>query len=201
MRTAPARHFGAPRVRRRYGRAVPTDWLPHSDRRLAPLLPEPHSGSRAREYQIVVVFRNRSRTLETSLRGFKMRVRGYPHADSPATSKRLRRALRPHAPRRLSRLAADPRPPPPRTSTSYLHSPQSRTPPSCARPPPARTSHLRPTTEHRQNRTHVLTAELAVRLALSGGAHGEIAAVLPAVTPLGGEGPGWRGLLRVSGLR
>jgi transposase InsO family protein len=39
------------------------------------LLPEPHSGSRAREYQIVVVFRNRSRTLETSLRGFKMRVR------------------------------------------------------------------------------------------------------------------------------
>jgi hypothetical protein len=40
-----------------------------------------------------------------------------------------------------------------------------------------------------------------VRLAFSGGDHGEKAALLPAVTPLDGEGPGLTALLRVAGLR
>jgi putative transposase len=46
------------------------------------------------------------------------------------TSKRLRRALRPHRPRRMSRLAADPRPPPPRDSATDLHRPLQRRTPS-----------------------------------------------------------------------
>ena len=46
---------------------------------------------------------------------------GDPHADPRTASECLRRALRPHRPRRVSRLAADPRPPPPRTSASPLH--------------------------------------------------------------------------------
>src|SRR4051812_23960766 len=40
-----------------------------------------------------------------------------------ATSQRLRRALRPHRPRRVSRLAPDHRPPPPRARTPLLHDP------------------------------------------------------------------------------
>src|SRR6266508_4520421 len=55
-------------------------------------------------------------------RGFPQRSdRGDPHAAARTASECLCRALRPHHPRRVSRLAADPRPPPPRTSATPLH--------------------------------------------------------------------------------
>jgi hypothetical protein len=49
------------------------------------------------------------------------------HAHPRATGERLRRALRPHRPRRVPRLAADHRPPPPRARATHLHCPNALT--------------------------------------------------------------------------
>jgi hypothetical protein len=71
-----------------------------------------------------------------------------PHAERP------RRALHPNDPRRMPRLAADPRPPPPRIRTSRLHhalQPRAPSPRACAAPAPTRTGNH--STEHRQDRT------------------------------------------------
>jgi putative transposase len=51
---------------------------------------------------------------------------GDPHTDPRTASERLRRTLRPHHPGRVSRLATDPRPPPPRAGTTRLHAHYNR---------------------------------------------------------------------------
>jgi hypothetical protein len=63
----------------------------------------------------------------------------------------LSRALRPHRPRRVSRLAADPRAPPPRTSATPLHHAlQRRAPPPRTRAPSTRTGNR----SHNRSRDH-----------------------------------------------
>jgi hypothetical protein len=83
----------------------------------------------------------------------RRRHSGDPHTDPRTASERLRRTLRPHRPGRVSRLATDPRPPPPRAGTTRLHRPlQPRAPTPRAQTAPARPSYRDPTTWHRQNR-------------------------------------------------
>ena len=70
-------------------------------------------------------------------------------------SERLRRALRPHRPKRVSRLAADPRPPPPRTHPPRLRRALQRSTPT----PRPSASNARPcfpngASERRSNRTY-----------------------------------------------
>jgi hypothetical protein len=78
---------------------------------------------------------------------------GHPHADQRAPSKRLRRALRPHRPRRMSGLAADHRPPPPRDGAPHLHRPlQPRAPTPRTRTAHARLNTRQPASERRSNR-------------------------------------------------
>src|SRR5207247_11359900 len=75
-------------------------------------------------------------------------IKGDPHTDPRTTSKRLRRTLRPHGPRRMSRLATDHRPPPPRTHAPHLHRPlQPRAPSPRTRAALARLDKRGPATE------------------------------------------------------
>ena len=79
---------------------------------------------------------------------------GHPHTDPCATGKRLRRALRPHHPRRVSRLAADRQPPASRTRAPHLHdSLQPRTPASSTQPSAARSDRWNRSTRRRGDRT------------------------------------------------
>jgi hypothetical protein len=55
---------------------------------------------------------------------------GDPRADPRTACEGPCRAVRPHRPRRVSRLAADPRPPPPRTSATPLHNALQRRAPT-----------------------------------------------------------------------
>jgi hypothetical protein len=48
-------------------------------------------------------------------------IKSDPHTNPRAASERLRRAFHPDRPRRVHRLAADPRPPAPRTGATRLH--------------------------------------------------------------------------------
>src|SRR6266508_5744140 len=78
----------------------------------------------------------------------------HPHPDPRSTSKRLRRALRPHRPRRMSRLGPDHRPPPPRDSPPHLHDPlQPRAPSPRTRAASARPDKRGPAAERRRNQT------------------------------------------------
>src|SRR6266511_5138194 len=75
-----------------------------------------------------------------------------PHPDPCTTSERLRRALRPHRPCRVSRLAAHPRPPPPRGGAARLHGAlQPRTPPPRTRSPDPRDRRRGPFTYGRKD--------------------------------------------------
>jgi hypothetical protein len=76
----------------------------------------------------------------------------HPHTDPRPASERLRRTLRPHRPRRMSRLATDHRPPPPRDGATHLHDPlQPRAPSPRTRAAPARPDKRGPATERRRN--------------------------------------------------
>src|SRR6266536_162747 len=86
--------------------------------------------TRARKYQIVLGF---------ATDWWRRVEHSDPHPDPRTTGERLRGALRPHRPRRVSRLADHPRPPPPRVGPARLHHPlQPRAPPPRARSPDAR---------------------------------------------------------------
>ena len=85
--------------------------------------------------------------LPPSTRSSQRRLQGHPDTDSPSARNRPRGALRPHRPRRVSRLAAHPRPPPPRTSAPQLRDAlQPRAPPPRARAAHTRTSQHNPFT-------------------------------------------------------
>jgi putative transposase len=67
-------------------------------------------------------------------------------------SERIRRTVRPHRPRRMSRLAVDHRPAPPRDSATHLHGPlQRRTPSPRTRAALARLDKRGPATERRRD--------------------------------------------------
>ena len=76
-----------------------------------------------------------------------------PHADPRTTGKRLRRALRSHRPRRVSRLAADPQPTPPRASAAHLsRALQHRAPAPRTRVAPAQIGRHCRSTDRRRDR-------------------------------------------------
>jgi Homeodomain-like domain len=73
-----------------------------------------------------------------------------PHTRARTASERLRRALCPHRPHRVPRLAPHPRPPPPRTGATDLCRPlQQRAPASRTRAPTARSATTRVTGRRR----------------------------------------------------